>query len=205
MISLTSPVETWAHRVPAGVKLAALSLATVGLFAVQDPWPLALALAGVVALVLSGGLTFAAEAARSLRILLPFLGLIAAWHLVTGQLAEGLAVALRLLAALTLANFVTMTTRLTDMVAVATWLLAPFRRFGLSTRALELSVALVVRFTPSIARKGGQLTEAWRARSARRAGWQVVMPLAALAIDDAEHVAEALRARGGLEPPDTTG
>ena len=45
MISLTSPVETWAHRVPAGVKLAALSLATVGLFAVQDPWPLALALA----------------------------------------------------------------------------------------------------------------------------------------------------------------
>ncbi|MBE9639970.1 CbiQ family ECF transporter T component [Salipiger mangrovisoli] len=205
MISLTSPVETWAHRVPAGVKLAALSLATIGLFALEDPAPLALAFAGSVALVLSGGWRFAGAAARSLRILWPFLGLIALWHGVTGQLAEGLAVALRLLAALTLASFVTMTTRLTDMVAVASWLLAPFRRFGLSTRALELSVALVVRFTPSIARKGGLLTEAWRARSARRAGWQVVMPLAALAIDDAEHVAEALRARGGVVPPEHTG
>ncbi|WP_353476307.1 CbiQ family ECF transporter T component (plasmid) [Salipiger sp. H15] len=204
MISLTSPVETWAHRVPAGVKLAALSLATVGLFTLQQPWSLALALAAVIALVLSGGLRFATEAARSLRILVPFLALIAVWHAATGQVAEGIAVALRLMAALGLANFVTMTTRLTDMVAVASFLLAPLRRFGLSTRALELSVALVVRFTPSIARKGGLLTEAWRARSARRAGWQVVMPLAALAIDDAEHVAEALRARGGLEPPEAT-
>ncbi|MCA1288413.1 energy-coupling factor transporter transmembrane component T [Salipiger bermudensis] len=205
MISLTSPVETWAHRVPAGAKLAALSLATISLFALQEPPQFALTFAAVVALVLSGGAKFAAGAARGLRILLPFLALIALWHGVTGQVVEGIAVALRLLTALTLANFVTMTTRLTDMVAVAGWLLAPFRRFGLSTRALKLSVALVVRFTPSIARKGGLLNEAWRARSGRRAGWQVVMPLAALAIDDAEHVAEALRARGGLEPPDTTG
>ena len=205
MISLTSPVETWAHRVPAGVKLAALSLATVGLFMLDDPAWLALALAGVVALILTGGLRFARAAARSLRILVPFLLLIAVWHGLTGQLAEGLAVALRLMAALSLANFVTMTTRLTDMVAVAGFLTTPFRRFGLSTRALELSVALVVRFTPAIARQGSLLSEAWRARSPRRTGWQIVMPLAALAIDDAEHVAEALRARGGLEPPNDTG
>ena len=56
-----------------------------------------------------------------------------------------------------------------------------------------------------IARQGSLLSEAWRARSPRRTGWQIVMPLAALAIDDAEHVAEALRARGGVEPPNDTG
>lgn len=204
MISLTSPVETWAHRVPAGVKLAALSLATAGLFALQSPVALALALAGVAGLVLTGGLTFARAAARALKILLPFLLLIAVWHGVTGQIEAGMAVALRLLSALALANFVTMTTRLSDMVAVAALLLSPFRRLGLSTRALELSVALVVRFTPSIARKGGLLAEAWRARSARRTGWQIIMPLAATALDDADHVAEALRARGGLETTQPT-
>ncbi|MBU2963530.1 energy-coupling factor transporter transmembrane protein EcfT [Citreicella sp. C3M06] len=202
MISLTSPVDTWAHRLPAGLKLAALSAATVGLFALPSPGALALACVAVLALILSCGWRFSRAAAASLRILLPFLALIALWHGLTGQIGEGIKVALRLMAALSLANFVTMTTRLTDMIAVASAVLAPLRRFGLSTRALELSVALVVRFTPAIARKGGLLSDAWRARSRRRAGWRIVMPLAALAIDDAEQVAEALRARGGLEPPD---
>lgn len=202
MISLTSPVETWAHGVPAGVKLAALSLATAGLFALDDPLTLGAAALAAAALTLSGGVVFARAALRALRILLPFLALIAVWHGLSGQPTAGLVIALRLLAALALANFVTMTTRLSDMVAVASVLLAPLRRFGLPTRALELSVALVVRFTPAIARKGGLLAEAWRARSPKRPGWQTIVPLAALAIDDAEHVAEALRARGGVETPE---
>lgn len=201
MISLTSTIETWAHARPAGAKLAALSLATVGLFTLNDPRWLALALLGVVALYLSGGRAFTHEGARALRILWPFLVLIALWHGITGQIAEGLAVALRLLAALALANFVTLTTRLSDMIDVASRLLAPLRRWGVSTRALEVSVAMVVRFIPAIAENGRHLGDAWRARAPHRARWQVVMPLAALAIDDAEHVAEALKARGGLLSP----
>ena len=204
MISLTSPIETWAHRVPAGAKLAALSVATVGLFLLDDPISLGVAVLAVAALTLTGGWDFARAAARALRILIPFLALIAIWHAVTGQVAAGLVVALRLRAALALANFVTMTTRLSDMVAVATRPLAPLRWLGLPTRALELALALVVRFTPAIARKGGLLAESWRARSPRRPGLGTILPLAALAIDDAEHVAEALRARGGLETPKTS-
>ncbi|WP_116134062.1 CbiQ family ECF transporter T component [Tropicimonas sp. IMCC34043] len=199
MISLTSPVEIWAHRLPAWLKLAALSLATVCLFAIESPAVLALAVAAVAGLFLTGGRVFLAEGFRNLRILWTFLVLIAVWHGVTGQIEAGMAIALRLLAAVALANFVTMTTRLGDMIDVVSFLLTPLRRLGLSTRALELAIALVIRFTPSIARKGALLTQSWRARSPRRPGWQIVMPMAALAIDDAEHVAEALRARGGLE------
>jgi len=201
MISLTSPVETWAHRLPAGLKLAVLSLATASLFATDNPAILGAAVVAVAALYRTGGAGFLREGLRNLRVLWPFLLLIALWHGVSGQVAAGLAVALRLMAALSLANFVTMTTRLTDMVDVLTLLLTPFRRLGLSTRALELSIALVVRFTPSIADKGRLLSLSWRARSPRKPGWRVVMPMAALAIDDAEHVAEALRARGGLDAP----
>jgi biotin transport system permease protein len=66
------------------------------------------------------------------------------------------------------------------------------------TRSVELAIALVVRFTPILAQKGQTLALAWKARAARRLGWRVITPFAVLAIDDAEHVAEALRARGGL-------
>lgn len=199
MISLTSPVETWAHRIPAGAKLLALSIATLALF-LLEPFMLAMATLAVAVLYLSDGLTFAAQGLRHLRMLWPFLLLIAVWHGVTGQAQAGAAIALRLLAALALANFVTMTTRLTDMIAIMTWLLAPLRRLGLSTRAVELAIAMVLRFTPMLVENGQRLAMSWRARSRRRPGWRIVMPMAALALDDADHVAEALRARGGILP-----
>ena len=58
---------------------------------------------------------------------------------------------------------------------------------------------MVIRFTPVLAQKGAALAMAWRARSRKRAGWRVIMPFMVLALDDADHVAEALRARGGFE------
>ena len=199
MISLTSPARTWAHRIPAGVKLLALSGLTMALF-LLDAAGLALAMLAVVILYLTGGAGFAAQGARHLRMLWPFLLLIAVWHGATGQVQAGLAIALRLLAALALANFVTMTTRLTDMIAVLTWLLTPLRRLGLSTRTVELAIAMVLRFTPMLVENGQRLAMSWRARSRRKPGWRIVMPMAALALDDADHVAEALRARGGILP-----
>lgn len=204
MISLTSPVETWAHRIPAGVKLLALSALTVALFLSDRPGWQAGWLVATLALYLSAGRTFLRQGLRHLRMLWPFLLLIALWHGLTGQAEAGIAIALRLLTALALANFVTMTTRLTDMIAVLTWALAPLRRIGLPTRAVELAIAMVLRFTPMLVENGQRLGLSWRARSARRPGWRIVVPMAALALDDADHVAEALRARGGIvnEKPD---
>ncbi|MTE00012.1 energy-coupling factor transporter transmembrane protein EcfT [Paracoccus sp. YIM 132242] len=198
MISLISPVETWAHRIPAGAKLLALSALTVALFLTDRPAVLAAATLAVIALYLSAGTAFLRQGARHLRMLWPFLLLIALWHGLTGQAQAGIVIALRLLAALALANFVTMTTRLTDMIAVLTWVLSPLRRLGLPTRAVTLAIAMVLRFTPMLVENGQRLALSWRARSPRRPGWRIVVPMAALALDDADHVAEALRARGGI-------
>ncbi|TBN42702.1 energy-coupling factor transporter transmembrane protein EcfT [Paracoccus subflavus] len=198
MISLTSPVETWAHRLPAGIKLAALSGLTVTLFLTDRPGALGAALLAVFGLYLSGGPVFLRQGLRHLRMLWPFLLLIALWHGATGQWQAGLVIALRLLTALALANVVTMTSRLTDMIAVLTCLLAPLRGMGLQTRAVELAIAMVLRFTPMLTENGRRLAMSWRARSPRRPSWRIVMPMVALALDDADHVAEALRARGGI-------
>lgn len=197
MLTLTSPVETWAHRLPAGAKLAALCLATIGLFALRSPLPLAVAAVLTLGLIGSGGRVFAATALRHLRPLWPFVLVVGLWHLWSADLSGGAVVILRMLTAVALANFVTMTTRLSDMITVLERLARPLSVLGLSPRLLALAVALVIRFIPVMQDRMGQIAQSWQARSARRAGWRLLMPATLAALDDAEHVAEALRARGG--------
>lgn len=199
MISLTSPVKTRAHGWPAGGKLLALCLASAVLFAARELWVQVFAALGVLFLYALPGRVFLLYGMRRLWPLWPFVAVLIAWHVVTGVPREGAMIALRMLSAVGLANLVTMTTALGDMMVVVNWLLRPFARFGVNLRAIELAAAMVIRFTPVLAQKGGALALAWRARSHRRAGWRVVVPFMVLALDDADRVAEALRARGGFE------
>ncbi|MCQ0094008.1 energy-coupling factor transporter transmembrane protein EcfT [Roseovarius sp. M141] len=198
MISLTSPVETWAHGWPAGAKLGALCIATMGLFALDSAAGQGAAFVVMLALYVAPGAVFFRSGMTRIRMLWPFLAVICLWHLVTATPAQGAVIALRLVTAVGLANLVTMTTRLSDMIRVVRWLASPLRRFGMDTRALELGIALVIRFTPMLADKGMAMSRAWRARSPRRPGWRIVLPFTLIAIDDAEHVADALKARGGV-------
>ncbi len=198
MISLTSPVKTRAHAWPAGVKLAALCAATLILFSFTGLWfQLSMLVATAVLYALPGWQFFKTGMAR-LRILWPFMVLILIWHVTTDDLENGAVIALRMVCAVAIANLVTMTTKLSQMVDVVTWLTTPLRKVGLQTRSLELGIALVIRFIPVLVEKGQMLAQSWRARSAKRLGWRTIIPFAVLALDDAEHVAEALRARGGL-------
>ncbi len=204
MISLTSPVETRAHGWPAGAKLAGLCLATPALFLVDGPAILAAVTLLVLALYALPGRVFLAAGLRRLRMLWPFLLVVIGWAALEGRPAEGASVALRMISAVALANLVTMTTRLSDMIAVVATLCRPLRRIGLQTRALEIAIALVIRMTPVLLERGAELGQAWRARSRRRPGWRIILPFALLAFDDAERVSEALKARGGLLPTKET-
>ena len=197
MLTLTSPVKTWAHRVPAGAKLVALCGFTVVLFALKSPSWLTLALLGVIAAVVPCGGLFAQTFVRLLRPLWFFFVIVALWHLWLGDIAGGAVVILRMITAVAAANFVTMTTRLSDMIAVLEILCRPLARFGLPSKTLALAVALVIRFIPVMVQRMAQIRESWRARSPRRPGWRVMVPATLAALDDADRVAEALRARGG--------
>ncbi len=197
MLTLTSPVDTPLHRLPAAAKLAALSLFTLALFALRDPAPLAVAAVLVAALHIALGAGFARHALRLLYPLWPFLLVVALWHLWTGAAAGGASILLRLVTAVATANLVTMTTRLSDMIATLERLAAPLRHLGLSPRTLALAIALVIRFIPVLSARISQITEAFRARSPRRPGHRLLVPAALAALDDADHVADALRARGG--------
>lgn len=198
MISLTSPVKTAAHRWPAGAKLAGLSVATVALFALDTPMAQALAALAVLVIYTLPGAAFFRYGLRRLRPLWPFVLVLAVWHGIAGTWDEGAMIGLRIFSAVALANLVTMTTTLDALMRVVRWLLSPLARLGVKLAAIELAVAMVIRFTPVLSQKGAMLVLAWRARSARRPGWRVIVPFLVLALDDADAVAEALRARGGM-------
>jgi biotin transport system permease protein len=197
MLTLTSPVETPWHRIPAPVKLALLAIWTAGLFWIGSPAFLLAAVVFIAILHAFGGKVFAAHALAMLRPLWPFVAVVAVWHVWTDDIRGGLVVILRMCAAVGAANLVTMTTRLDDMMAMVERLARPLAHIGLPPRSLALAMALVIRFIPVMTERHGQIADAWRARSAKSGSWRVLLPTVLAALDDADHVAEALRARGG--------
>lgn len=197
MISLTSPVETRAHRWPAGLKLGALCVTSTLLMLNRDPMLNAVALAAVLALYAVPGPVFLRAGLRGLRMVVPFVVILLIWHVVTGDYRMGALIVLRMVTLIALANLVTMTTALTDMTDLVARLGAPLRRLGLPMQLLDTAIALVLRFTPVLVARAEQLALAWRARSRRRPGGRLVLPLMLQALDDADQVSEALRARGG--------
>lgn len=198
MISLSSPVKAPWNAWRAGAKLAMLCVATTVLFVQSTLWFQVTAFLICVAIYAIPGRVFLSNGLRRLTFLWMFLAVIFVWHALTATLVDGAVIALRMLTAVALANLVTMSTKIAEMIDLINWLLMPLRRLGLRTRPFEIAIALVVRFTPVLVQKGSALSDAWRARSPKSPRWRIIFPFTVLAIDDADHVAEALRARGGV-------
>ncbi|WP_323035627.1 energy-coupling factor transporter transmembrane component T [Pararhodobacter sp.] len=197
MIALTSEISTWAHRVPAGVKFAALFGATLGILSTTAIPAQIVALGVVAGLYASCGANFARAGLRALRGILLVGLLIGLWHTLTGAPQTAALVVLRLFTAVAMAGFVTMTTRLDEITELLDHILTTVRVPQTYRARIVLAIALTIRFIPVLIAKGQGLAESWRARSVRRMSPRVVLPMALLAIDDAEHVAKSLRARGG--------
>lgn len=198
MISSYLPGNTVLHRIGAGWKLLGLFLVSMVLLPVNS----ALVLGGVLlcALILltclgSGVVTVL----RSLKPVAFVVAFILALHGFFGTLEAGVIVALRLASLLLLATLITLTTRLDDMLDALTPVLRPVALFGLSERKLALAIALAIRFTPMLIDVMRQLNEAYRVRSGRNGHVKLVAPLCLHALNAADHVAEALAARGGAD------
>ena len=199
MLTLTHPRKTIAHRWSAGIKLLALAVFSLIVFRLNLAG-LGLAALVLVAAYLALGRDLARAGLRVLRPLWPFVLVLGLWHGISGSWAEGASLITRMVLAVAAANLVTLTTPLSEMIAVIERLLKPLRILGLNPRAVALAMALVIRFVPVLLDKQRGLALAWQARARRRPGWRIALPLTLAALDEADHVAEALRARGGILP-----
>ncbi|MCB1755000.1 MAG: energy-coupling factor transporter transmembrane protein EcfT [Gammaproteobacteria bacterium] len=196
MISLYLSERGWLHEVPAGSKLLFLCVSSILLLPLESLVPVLMFLLTVLALYVSMGRA-AVEQLKMLSPLLPFLFAIFALHMLTGSSYAGAVAITRLLAMVLLANLVSMTTRMADMMAAMRPVFAPLAYLGLSTRRITLAVALMIRFAPVLFALFDSLNEAWRARSIQRPRLRLLAPFTIQALKLTDKVGEALQARGG--------
>jgi len=196
MISLYLAERTWLHAVPAGWKLLALAVISLAV----APFDSLALMAGLVVAVLALYASLGRAALRQialLRPLWPLLAILFALHWWNGHAALGVAVMLRLVAMILLANAVTMTTRMDAMMDAIEPLLGPLRLVGVSPRRMALAVAMMIRFIPLLFALWEALNESWRARTGKRGGWRLLAPFCIQTLRLSHNTAEALAARGG--------
>jgi biotin transport system permease protein len=199
MLTLTLPAETVLHRVPALAKMVIVATLGLCLGLTSHQVLLAAIFAAVWLAYLPLGLVEATRLPRRLWPLWPFVLVIGGWHLFRGTPEVGLLVILRMLTMFAAATLLLLTTRFDALLAAFSAILWPFARLGLPVERIALAMAMTVRFIPVLAQRASDLSQAWRARSARRPRHRLMVPLAIAALDEADHAAEALRARSALD------
>ncbi len=194
MISLYIAQPSWLHRLPAGLKLLVLLVASLALLPVSNPWALTWGCAVAVGVYASLGRAGVERLIGLRSILLLVLGLGLFQALVMNWHVAWLSVA-RLIVMIMIADLVSATTPMQDMMRVIRPCLTPLRLFGLNPDRLSLAVALVIRFIPSLLAQWQAQSAAWRARTNKSAGVRLLVPFMSLTMSRTEKIAEALIAR----------
>jgi biotin transport system permease protein len=199
IIGLYQPGSTSVHRLPAGWKiLAVFGGGTLVMLADQ---PVALAIAsGCVGLLYGVARIPWRVALAHARPVVPVLALlwVAQW-LTAGAGAATLGL-LRLATVIMLAALVTLTTRMSEMVAVMEATLRPLRRVGVRTERVALAVSMTLRFIPLLSQVVHEVHEAQRARGLERNLLALAVPVVVRALHTAEQVADAIDARSHGSP-----
>ena len=198
MLAISIAGSSWAHQARVGFKMLALAVISIILFFVTSWIALMAILLGVIILYLLISREVLLIGLSLMRPLLWVVCLILAFHVFRGEFIARIVVCWPLIILVALANFVTLTSRLTDMIELFLWLLSPLKRIGIQVGPIGLALGMVMRFTPVLIKRAGQLSESWRARGLKQTNWRIILPLFITVVDDADRVAEALRARGGI-------
>lgn len=200
MLSLYLNQRTWAHRLPAGAKLLTLCAVSLVLLPVDDARVLVATMTGALAIYPVLG----REAVRQLSLikpLIPILAILMGLHIWLDDWQTGVAAVARLLTMILLANAVTMTTTMSDMMDALEPVLRPLQWTGVDTGKIALAVALVIRFIPVLFAEWRERETAWRARGGGRGTWRLIPGFCLATLRLATSVGDALDARGfGRKP-----
>ncbi|WP_135228468.1 energy-coupling factor transporter transmembrane component T family protein [Deinococcus fonticola] len=182
------------HRLAAGWKLLLLAVSGVLIFTVQD-WRLLL---GWLALTLAlyglarmGAKTTWAQVRPSLGLLAFFL----VFQAVFTNWEAGLVTVLRFGVMILLASLVTLTTRVSDLLATLERALKPLARFGVNPAKVSLAISLTLRFIPVIAQTVSDVQDAQRARGIEKNQLATAIPVIIRTLKMADDVADAIDAR----------
>ncbi len=196
LTSLHVKGQSLLHRIPVKPKLVGLMVFGLGLYWVDNPLVLTVALVATGSLYLSTGVGLS-EGFRRLKPVLFTIAFLAVVNLLLLSPHEALVITLRLVAILFFAAAVTASTTIADFMAAVTDLSRPLERLGLLKASdLGLALGLVLRFVPEIAARYEALKEAHAARGIPVKLSRMLGPLIISTLKDADRIAEAIDARG---------
>jgi biotin transport system permease protein len=199
ILGVYRPGDSFAHRLPAGVKLIALAVVSTALFFVGHP--IVLGLAVMASLALYGACGLAPRVAwDQLRPAVWIVGAIFVFQVAMGEALLGLEMALRFTALILLAAWVSLTTKVSAMMATIEAALQPLARFGVPVERVSLALGLAIRFLPVIADVVREADEARRARGRDRSLRALAVPSLIRTLKAADQMAEAIDARS-YDPP----
>ncbi len=187
--------DSWAHRLPAWVKVIALVVITIAALFIDSPMvALALLAAALLALLTTGTrLRTLAQPLRFVGIATIVLGGIMWWQQGLGPATVTVG---RLLSLVLLAWTVSLTTRVSEMLHTIQRGLRPLRRVGVNTDVIGLTVALAVRSVPLLMATVETAQQARRARGRGRSITALGVPVVVRSARVAEELGDALIARG---------
>lgn len=137
-----------------------------------------------------------ALALRQLWVSLPVLGILGAFQWWQLGWEPAVRIVLLLLSCLALANLLTLTTRMEQMMDALDKALQPAKRVGFPVNATVVAVSLTLRLIPLMLTT---VTEVLDARKARGASWSLLAfgtPVMIRSLRRARYLGDALRARG---------
>lgn len=194
MISHYIAKRGWLHQIPAGLKLGFLLVASLTVLPISNPWGLTAGVVVMMALYSSLGRAGLERLLGLRSILVLILGLGLFQGLLMDWQTAWLSVA-RLLLMIMIADLVSATTPMQDMMRVIRPFLSPLRLVGLHPDRLSLAVALVIRFIPALLAQWQAQSSAWRARANKGPGIRLLAPFMSLTMNRTDKIAEALMAR----------
>jgi biotin transport system permease protein len=198
-LSLYWPGESWLHRLPAGVKLAALVAVSTAVMTIDRPVVSLGTLLAAAALTVSAGVP-PPIVLRQTRPFIVVTLLLVTVQAALGRLEEGLVAACRLLAVAAVAVAVTLTTRSADLVAWFERMLSALRFRPRTVFRAGLTVGLALRSIDHLGVVAHRVLDARRARGLQRSVRAFAVPTVVAAARFAHGVGEALEARGIADP-----
>jgi len=182
-------------------KKIVLSCATAAiLFVIKNPFLMfSIFLVLLLIYFLAGGLKFLGIGLYHLKITVPFVIILAVWHLYLGHLDKGITLIFRLISAFLIANLFLLTSKIHDIILSIQKYSVYLKVFGINPHAVSITIGLFIRSIPILNQRAKNLMLAQSARSTKRSFWRISVPLALSILDDADHVSDALRARGGIK------
>ncbi|MFL2795194.1 MAG: energy-coupling factor transporter transmembrane component T family protein [Paracoccaceae bacterium] len=200
MFTNVSSYSTTLDEVSVQKKIVLSCSAAAILFFIKNP----LVMFGIFLMLLliyflAGGLRFLGLGLYHLKITVPFVIILAVWHLYLDHLDKGLTLIFRLISAFLIANLFLLTSKMHDIILAIQKYSSHLKIFGINPHAVSITIGLFIRSIPILNQRAKNLMLAQSARSTKRSFWRISIPLALSILDDADHVSEALRARGGIK------